>query len=249
MGLWGNAKRSRRTVEILLRLRQHRKSGNHKFVADLIDHLMEGQQMAACVRRFRQMPGAQSLMDRRIAPLIVDPQQFQHLPAGSLGRAYADLIQRLGLNPSFYRIRPVESEAEWLTQRIASTHDLHHLVTGFSTRRDGEHGVLAITSAQIGFPAFKVITRFGLMANLWMNPLVFARLHRAHAHGLRIAQGAHCLTAVEWESGWERPLSDWRQSLGITEPADGCSYGLNPGSVRPQEGPVAGGTGVDRVFF
>jgi len=232
MGLWAEIKRSRRTFEILLRLRQHRESGNQKFVAELIDHLLDGQSMAACVRRFRQRPGAQALMDRRVAPLTVDLPQFQQLPPHSLGRAYADMIQRQVLNPAFYRVRPVESDAEWLTQRIASTHDLHHLVTGFNTRRDGEQGVLAITAAQIGFPAFKVITRFGLMANLWVNPLVFARLHRAHAHGLRIAQRAPCLTAVEWESGWERPLSEWRQSLGITEPADDCVDGLNRGSVK-----------------
>jgi len=249
MGLWLKAERSRRTLEILLRLRQHRESGNPRCLAELIDHLIDGQQMAACLRRFRQKPGAESLMARRAAPLTVDLQQLQRLPPDSLGGAYADMIQGLGLDPSFYRVRPVESDAEWLTQRIASTHDLHHLVTGFGTRREGELGVLAITAAQIGFPAFELITRFGLMANRWINPLLFVRLQRAHAHGLRIAHAAHCLTAVEWESGWERPLSEWRRFLGINEPADGCSYGLNRRSVSSRMGMAAGAPGADPVFF
>jgi ubiquinone biosynthesis protein Coq4 len=34
------------------------------------------------------------------------------------------------------------------------------------------------------------------------------------------------LLAARWEEGWERPVSEWRQQLGISDPADGRPYGL-----------------------
>jgi ubiquinone biosynthesis protein Coq4 len=32
--------------------------------------------------------------------------------------------------------------------------------------------------------------------------------------------------AARWEEGWERPISAWREQLGLRDPADGQSYGL-----------------------
>jgi ubiquinone biosynthesis protein COQ4 len=85
----------------------------------------------------------------------------------------------------------MDTEARWLTQRIATTHDLHHVVSGFGTSAAGENGVLAITATQIGF-----------------NALPFA--------------------TARWEDGWELPVAEWRQRLGVTLPADNEPYGLHP---------------------
>jgi ubiquinone biosynthesis protein COQ4 len=43
---------------------------------------------------------------------------------------------------------------------------------------------------------------------------------------MAIGHQAHCLAAARWEEGWERPISDWRLELGISDPADGEAYGL-----------------------
>lgn len=64
----------------------------------------------------------------------------------------ADLIPSLGYDPEFFRPRDGSSEGHWLTQRIATTHDIHHVITGFGTAPQGENSVLAITATQIGFP-------------------------------------------------------------------------------------------------
>lgn len=68
-------------------------------------------------------------------------------------------------------------------------------------------GVLMITASQIGFPACVL-------------------LNTALAHAMAIARSASCLAAVRWEEGWERSVQDWREQLGIREPADHAPYAL-----------------------
>ena len=101
------------------------------------------------------------MLEQRYPPMQPDIERLIQLPEGSLGRSYAELIRRLNYDPEFFRPRPIDSEAQWLTQRVATTHDIHHVVAGFGTMPAGESGVLAITAAQIGFPAYVLLTTAG----------------------------------------------------------------------------------------
>ena len=121
-----------------------RSSDNLGTIADLIDNFLGSPQMAACVQRFRALPGGAELMDGRYPPLQPDIDQLIQLPPGTLGRRYAELIRQLGYDPDFFRPRPTDTEERWLTQRIASTHDIHHVVAGLGTEPQGESGVLAM---------------------------------------------------------------------------------------------------------
>ena len=165
-------------------------------------------------------------MDRRYPPLQPEIKQLAQLPAESLGERYARLITSLGYDPEFFRPRPTTSEAQWLTQRIATTHDIHHVVCGFGTAAAGESGVLAVTAAQIGFPAYVLLTSAGQLASFRLQIERFEAISRAVGHGHAIARQASCLAAARWEEGWEKPVSQWRRELGISDPADQETYGL-----------------------
>jgi ubiquinone biosynthesis protein COQ4 len=186
-----------------------RSGGELSSVADLVDNMIDSPQMLDSVRRFRAVPGGAAMLEGRYPPLQPDIDELIQLPEASLGRVYAELIRRLNYDPEFFRPRPTSSEAQWLTQRVATTHDIHHVVAGFGTMPAGESGVLAITAAQLGFPAYVLLTTAAQLA-----------------HGIAICHHAHCLVAARWEEGWERPVSEWRQQLGISDPADGRPYGL-----------------------
>lgn len=204
-----------------------RSGGEISSVADLIDGFLDSPQLEACVERFKGVPGGTELLEQRYPPLQPDIEALRQLPPGSLGRRYADLILSLGYDPEFFRPRDLSSEGRWLTQRIATTHDIHHVVTGFGTAPEGEIGVLAITAAQIGFPGYVLLTAAAPLAAFRFQPERFPVLSASVAHGHAIARQARCLAAVRWEEGWERPLSQWRRELGISDPADGESYGLD----------------------
>jgi ubiquinone biosynthesis protein Coq4 len=212
-----------------------RSGGDLASVADLVDSFLGGPQMAACVQRFRALPGGAELMDSRFPPLQPAIAELIQLPPGSLGRRYAELITQLGYDPEFFRPRPTDSDERWLTQRIATTHDIHHVVAGFGTGPEGEGGVLAITAAQIGFPAYVLLNGAAQLSSFRFQCERFEGISRGISHGQAIARQASCLALARWEEGWEKPVSQWRQELGLSDPADAEPYGLNQ-----QLGPLAG---------
>lgn len=130
----------------------------------------------------------------------------------------AACIQRFRAQPGGAAM--LDTEARWLTQRIATTHDIHHVVSGFNTNPDGEIGVLAITALQIGFPAYVLLTTAAQLAGFRFQLERYEALSRSFAHGAAIAHSAQCLAAVPWEEGWEKPVVEWRRELGIELPAD-----------------------------
>ncbi|MFM9041969.1 MAG: Coq4 family protein [Vulcanococcus sp.] len=225
MGRFTEALRSLNNLKLLAAI--GRSGGELSTVADLVDNFLGSPQMADCVRRFRAVPGGNTLMDGRYPPLQPDIASLLTLPEGTLGRRYASLIKQLGYDPEFFRPRPIESEAHWLTQRIATTHDIHHVVSGFGTEPEGESGVLAITAGQIGFPAYVLLTGASQLANFRFRLEQFEPVSRAMAHGFAIARQSQCLAAVRWEEGWDKPIQQWRQELGLIDPADREPYGLD----------------------
>ena len=224
MGRFSEVLRSLNNLKLLTAV--GRSGGELGTIADLVDNFLGSPQMEDCIRRFRALPGGAELMDGRYPPLEPPIAQLQTLPAGTLGREYARLILQLGYDPEFFRPRPIESDGQWLTQRIATTHDIHHVISGFGTERAGETGVLAITAAQIGFPAYVLLTSASQLANFRLKLEKFEGISRAAAHGSAMARQAQCLAIARWEEGWEKPIQQWRQELGLVDPADHEPYGL-----------------------
>ena len=224
MGRFSEVLRSLNNLKLLTAV--GRSGGELGTITDLVDNFLGSPQMEDCIRRFRALPGGAELMDGRYPPLEPPIAQLQTLPAGTLGREYARLILQLGYDPEFFRPRPIESDGQWLTQRIATTHDIHHVISGFGTERAGETGVLAITAAQIGFPAYVLLTSASQLANFRLKLEEFEGISRAAAHGSAMARQAQCLAIARWEEGWEKPIQQWRQELGLVDPADHEPYGL-----------------------
>ena len=224
MGRFSEVLRSLNNLKLLVAV--GRSGGELGTIADLVDNFLGSPQMEDCIRRFRALPGGAELMDGRYPPLEPPIAQLQTLPAGTLGREYARLILQLGYDPEFFRPRPIESDGQWLTQRIATTHDIHHVISGFGTERAGETGVLAITAAQIGFPAYVLLTSASQLANFRLKLEEFEGISRAAAHGSAMARQAQCLAIARWEEGWEKPIQQWRQELGLVDPADHEPHGL-----------------------
>ena len=205
-----------------------RSGGDLKAVADLVDSLIDSPQMAECLRRCREEAGGAAMIDGRYPPLQPDMAFLGALPKGSLGHSYAELMLRRGYDPEFFRPRPLRSDAHWLTQRIATTHDIHHVVSGFGTTPEGESGVLAITATQIGFPAYVMLNNAAQVSRFRFKTKSYALIGRAIAHGSSIGFSAQPLWMARWEEGWDWPVEQWRERLGITQPATSEPYGLQP---------------------
>ena len=159
MSRFGELLRAANNLKLLAAI--GRSGGDLSSVADLVDNMIVSPQMVYSIRRFKAVAGGAEMLEQCYPPLQPDIERLIQLPEGSLGRSYAELIRRLNYDPEFFLPRPIDSEAQWLTQRVATTHDIHHVVAGFGTMPAGESGVLAITAAQIGFLAYVLLTTAG----------------------------------------------------------------------------------------
>jgi ubiquinone biosynthesis protein Coq4 len=205
-----------RSVKNLAILRDLAKSGGGlNSVGDLVDNFIDSEAMGVCVARFRALPGGAEMLDQRYPPFQPDLAALEQLPEGSLGRAYAGMIRKLNYDPEFFRPRDTSTDALWLTQRIATTHDIHHVIADFNTQPAGESGVLAITATQIGFPAYVLLNLLATFKAVRLQPSELEAISHAIAHGNRIGLQAAPLVTQKWEEGWHKSLARWRQELGV----------------------------------
>jgi len=192
-----------------------RSHGGLDSVGDLVDNFIDSEAMEVCLERFKALPGGAEMVEQRYAPFQPDIAALAKLPDGTLGSAYAGMIRRLNYDADFFRPRDTSTEALWLTQRIATTHDLHHVIGGFNTEPAGESGVLAITATQIGFPAYVLLNILANFRAFRFAPKEQAVISRSIAFGNRIGLEAAPLALQRWEEGWDKPLSQWREALGV----------------------------------
>jgi ubiquinone biosynthesis protein Coq4 len=148
-----------------------------------------------------------------------DVAALRRLPAGTLGREYARFLDANGIEPLV--ISP-EIQARFAEDpyvlRYTTTHDLHHVLTGFDTGLAGEIGVLAFYVGQGSAPM-----RGGL---LWVARVLYALLSpgqaRALWHNVRVGRAmgkqAELVIAQPLESYFEEPLDRVRARLRIRDP-------------------------------
>lgn len=87
-----------------------------------------------------------------------DVEVLQKLPRGSLGHTYASVIGAMGYdinyfpNPEYYN--NFSTDSDHINYRLAATHDLHHILTGYNPEvGGGELGVLCFGMAQTSHPS------------------------------------------------------------------------------------------------
>lgn len=125
---------------------------------------------------------------------------------------------------------------------MLQTHDLHHIITGFSLDNFGEFGVVSLSVSQYNFPAFAFLNLSALMMG-WMNQaepvdkttptaakaMSPQGLFEAVSLGLAMGEAAKRLFAVLWESLLSKDLQQVRHDLGITPVLSGIrSWTTNP---------------------
>ncbi len=110
-------------------------------------------------KAFIESPRGQRLMaSEPFLPTILDDHEaLKRLPAGTVGRAYLEFMQREGLSAAglvaeaekMRRGRPhYNDQVEWYGNRLRDTHDLLHVLTGYGRDALGEQCVLGFTYGQ-----------------------------------------------------------------------------------------------------
>ena len=195
-------------------------------VFDIGDKLRDSPQMQQCVQWIKEDPVSSDALTEKYMGPDYDLKSMLTMPKGSLGWTYARVISSLGYDPKFYRLRPsLDTDADYIMSRIRKTHDLHHILTGFSLDDYGEFGVISVTVAQTGYPGFLLIDLLAMVLQFFAGKdekgVDVEYIFDTISTGIKIGRAAKPLFPVKWELGFERPLDEWREKLNITPVTEG----------------------------
>jgi ubiquinone biosynthesis protein COQ4 len=184
-------------------------------VYDIEDGLKHSDAMAIATQHMLAQPEIKAMArDRYLSPVPNIPELLQ-CPKDSLGYNYANYIDSSGFDPGFYRPMKVEDDTSYLLLRLRQTHDLWHVVTGFSTDVPGELGLKAFELAQTRRTMAGILIAGGFLKCLLQTPNELDRLLDNISRGYRLGLHSKPLLAQKWEQNWDKPLNEWRTELGI----------------------------------
>ncbi|MFM7315209.1 MAG: Coq4 family protein [Cyanobium sp.] len=205
----------------------------------LLSHrLRDSNPMRLCLKRLQQQADGQALIDQRHLSGAYDPAALRALPPGSLGHTYATVLETLGYDINFFPkpefFSSLETDADYVNYRVYATHDIHHIVSGFSLDNFGELGVISLSVAQFSHPGLAFTDLMALLLNWFRSDTPIDQLDTIQeqartagyafgmiSRGIEMGLAARPLFPVLWEERMEQNLEDLRRELGIEPVRDG----------------------------
>jgi ubiquinone biosynthesis protein COQ4 len=174
---------------------------------------MNHARLARVAERLEALPeGAALFADRpRIDRKHVDFDALRKMPDGTLGREYVRFLDDNGITPDAFEELPSvgDERLAFIMLRMRQTHDLWHVLTGYTPDVAGEIRLQAFTFAQTNAPSALVLTLFGTVRWAIAKKGHVGEVVRAWRRG----KATKWLPTFRWEDHWEVPLEDLRAML------------------------------------
>ncbi|MEA2751840.1 MAG: ubiquinone biosynthesis protein [Myxococcales bacterium] len=147
----------------------------------------------------------------RIDRKSVDFAALRALPDGTLGREYARFLDDNGITPDAFESLPDigDERAAYVMLRMRQTHDLWHVLTGYTPDVRGEVLLQAFTYGQTHAPSSLIIALFGTVRWAFQWPQQTRALREAFERGERTG----FLATFRWEKHWATPVTELRTLL------------------------------------
>jgi ubiquinone biosynthesis protein COQ4 len=164
--------------------------------------------------------GRRILRDRpRISSQTLSMAYLRALPANTVGKTYADWLDREGVSPDTRdTVKYInDEECAYVMQRYRECHDFFHALTGLPVMVEGEVALKAFEFANTLLP----MTGLSMFAVTRLKPAERKRfftiyLPWALKNGLKSGE----VINVYWEEQLERDVNELRAELGIEKPVD-----------------------------
>lgn len=145
----------------------------------------------------------------------VDLEALERLPEGTLGRAFVKFLRDNGLDPNALPVREAHDTVSYLRAHLLETHDLWHVVTGFSPDRAGELGLQAFYLAQNrSRPALSLLVT-GFIGTFVRHFEGHEALLTQITRGWLMGRRARKLIGTDWKTLMDRPLEEVRARFDI----------------------------------
>lgn len=179
-------------------------------------------------RAFVESPKGQRLMasEPYLPTILDDHDTLKQLPAGTVGRAYVDFMEREGLSAAGLvaesdKMRGgkphYNDQLEWYGNRLRDTHDLLHVLTGYGRDALGEQCVLGFTYGQnrnLGNLFISYLGGLELQRKIKVGAPVLKAIRQGQRHG-RAAANIVDESIVDLLA---EPIEDARKRLNIGQP-------------------------------
>ena len=164
--------------------------------------------------------GRRILRDRpRISSKTLSMEYLRSLPSNTVGRAYAEWLDREGVSPDTRdNVKYIDNEeCAYVMQRYRECHDFSHAITGLPVFVEGEIALKAFEFANTLLP----MTGLSMFAFTRLKPAERKRFFEIYlpwalSNGLRSKE----IINVYWEEQLERDVGELRAELGIEKPVD-----------------------------
>ena len=164
--------------------------------------------------------GRRILRDRpRISSSTMSMTYLRTLPENTVGRAYADWLDREGVSPDTRdTVKYIDDEeCAYVMQRYRECHDFYHAVTGLPIVVEGEVALKAFEFANTLLP----MTGLSMFAVTRLKPKERERFWKVYLPwAIKNGMGAKEVVNVYWEEQLERDVNMLRAELGIEKPVD-----------------------------
>ncbi len=189
---------------------------------------LNGQALLRGLESFDKTEKGQArIAERRyLPPLLDDHEAIRKFPAGSVGAAYLEFMEREGLTAAGLveeydrfnkNTEQFDDLLEWYGYRLRDTHDLLHVLTGYGRDALGEVCVLGFSHGQVPGLGVVFVAYMGAREIKKLAPRgapVMAAMREGKRHG-KLAQW---IALEDIPALLAEPLESARDRLGILPP-------------------------------
>jgi ubiquinone biosynthesis protein Coq4 len=185
-------------------------------VEEMTIALLQTPSYELALEHLKRDPDAATMIEQRYMAPPHDLKALLKYPSDSLGYIYASTMKEKGFRAEdLYLQIPLDYEVTYLEARLSQTHDIWHIVTGFTADEIDEIGLQAFHLPQFPYPLAVSLVSSGLMSVLLLAPEQVTPLLESIQQGWYMGKQAKPLFGQKWEEAWEKPLTQWREELNI----------------------------------
>ena len=161
----------------------------------------------------------------RYEPKPYDLTELANLAEGTLGRVYSTHMLEHNLRPDFYEAIESTSDVTYIRNRLYQTHDIVHVLCGYTTSTLDETGVTGFYFGQQDryhgpggglLMQHSIIQQGAVFLHAGVHDPEDGRLHiRAFIDGYNRGYAAKAFLSFRLEEMFELPIEEVRQRIGI----------------------------------
>lgn len=198
-------------------LRVLEKAPDDPIAAPVFNAAIDGPVFQAHAAALRETPEGEKLLNERptLQAHNIDLRALARLPEGTVGRAFAKYFEDNKLHP-FSTPYELRNDQDYIVKWYRETHDLHHVLTGYTTDSLGEMELQAFAWGNLGLRTSRFILFFAALLRPHGLPPIWryaARLRAAYRRG----RASKNLFSVRYEQHMETTVDALRALLAIPE--------------------------------